>query len=153
MQETIILRLERGGQQGPVTVSTSTDDSFADFTAHEHPFERIVLPNAPEQLIHVPTTTAKSTIERLSAVGCSLADLGIQVSTGPVVDFRMKTHLRPMPEAGAVPLIYPGHLRKTGTVWPVAGLKKSNAIRRNAETEKWLYPNGFYCAVRRFSST
>ncbi|HBP54178.1 MAG TPA: SAM-dependent methyltransferase [Synechococcus sp. UBA8638] len=152
LQETIILRLERGGQQGPVMVSTSTDDSFADFAAHEHPFEQIVLPNASERLIHVPTTTAKSAIERLGAVGCSLADLGIQVSTGPVVDFRMKAHLRPMPEAGAVPLIYPIHLRKTGTVWPVAGLKKPNAISRNAETEKWLYPNGFYCVVRRFSS-
>jgi hypothetical protein len=23
---------------------------------------------------------------------------------------------------------------------------------RNAETEKWFYPNGFYCVVRRFSS-
>lgn len=152
LQETIIIRLERGGQQGPVTVSTSTDDSFADFAAHEHPFERIVLPHTPERWIHVPTTTAKSTIERLSAVGYSLADLGVRVSTGPVVDFRMKAHLRPMSEAGAVPLIYPSHLRMGGTVWPIAGLKKSNAIMCNAETEKWLYPNGFYCAVRRFSS-
>ena len=152
LQETIIIRLERGGQQGPVTVSTSTDDSFADFSTHEHPFERIVLPNIPERLIHVPTTTTKSIIECLPAVGYSLADLGIQISTGPVVDFRMKAHLRPMPEAGAVPLIYPSHLRMNGTVWPVVGLKKSNAIIRNIETEKWLYPNGFYCAVRRFSS-
>jgi hypothetical protein len=31
-------------------------------------------------------------------------------------------------------------------------MKKPNAIERNAETEKWFYPNGFYCAVRRFSS-
>ncbi|KKZ10275.1 MAG: SAM-dependent methlyltransferase, partial [Candidatus Synechococcus spongiarum 15L] len=66
--------------------------------------------------------------------------------------FRMKAHLRPMPEAGAVPLIYPSHLRMAGTVWPVAGLKKPNAISRNAETERWLYPNDFYCAVRRFSA-
>ena len=152
LQETIIIRLERGGQQGPVTVSTSTDDSFADFAAHEHPFERIVFPHNPERWIHVPTTTAKNTIERLSAVGYSLADLGIRVSTGPVVDFRMKAHLRRMPEAGAVPLIYPSHLSMTGTVWPIDGLKKPNAINRNAETEKWLYPNGFYCVVRRFSA-
>ena len=34
----------------------------------------------------------------------------------------------------------------------MAGLKKPNAIVHSAETEKWLYPNGFYCAVRRFSS-
>jgi hypothetical protein len=31
-------------------------------------------------------------------------------------------------------------------------MKKPNAILRNGETEKWLYPSGFYCVVRRFSS-
>jgi len=152
LQENIIIRLERGGQQGPVTVSTSTDDSFSDLTTHEHPFDRIVFPDDSERFIHVPTTTEKSTIELSPAVRHSLADIGVKVSTGPVVDFRLKAHLRDMPEPGAVPLIYPGHLSMTGTVWPVQGLKKSNAIMRNDETEKWLYPNGFYCVVRRFSS-
>jgi len=42
LQESIIIRLERGGQQGPVTVTTSTDDGFSDLTTHEHPFDRIV---------------------------------------------------------------------------------------------------------------
>jgi hypothetical protein len=78
--------------------------------------------------------------------------LGIQVSTGPVVDFRLKDHLCDMPEAGNVPLLYPGHFKGGGLVWPIVGAKKPNAICRNAETEKWLYPSGFYCAVRRFSS-
>jgi hypothetical protein len=152
LQENIIIRLERGGQQGPVTVTTSTDDSFSDQTTHEHPFDRIVFPDDPERFIHVPTTTEKSAIELSPAVRYSLADIGVKVSTGPVVDFRLKAHLRDMPEPGTVPLIYPGHLSMTGTVWPVAGLKKPNAIMRNDETEKWLYPNGFYCVVRRFSS-
>lgn len=152
LQENIIIRLERGGQQGPVTVSTSTDDSFSDLSTHEHPFDRIVFPDDPERFIHVPTTTEKSTIELSPAVRYSLADIGVKVSTGPVVDFRLKEHLRDMPEPGAVPLIYPGHLSMTGTVWPVPGLKKANAIMQNDETEKWLYPNGFYCVVRRFSS-
>lgn len=152
LQENIIIRLERGGQQGPVTVTTSTDDSFTDIATNEHPFERIVFPDDSERFIHVPTTTAKSTIELSPAVRYTLADLGIKVSTGPVVDFRLKEHLRDMPEAGTVPLIYPGHLSMTGTVWPVQGLKKPNAILRNDATEKWLYPNGFYCVVRRFSA-
>jgi tRNA1(Val) A37 N6-methylase TrmN6 len=152
LQENIIIRLERGGQQGPVTVTTSTDDSFSDLTSHEHPFDRIVFPDDPERFIHVPTSTEKSAIELSPAVRYSLADIGVKVSTGPVVDFRLKSHLRNMPEPGTVPLIYPGHLSMTGTVWPVAGLKKPNAIMRNDETEKWLYPNGFYCVVRRFSS-
>ena len=36
--------------------------------------------------------------------------------------------------------------------WPKKDAKKPNAIYRNAETEKWLYPNGYYTVVRRFSS-
>lgn len=152
LQENVIIRLERGGKQGPVTITTSTDDSFNDLAMHEHPFDRIVFPDDPERFIHVPTTTEKSAIELSPAMRYSLADLGITVSTGPVVDFRLKDQLRDMPEEGTVPLIYPGHLSITGTVWPVQGLKKPNAILRNAETEKWLYPNGFYCVVRRFSS-
>ena len=152
LQENVIIRLERGGQQGPVTITTSTDDSFTDLATNEHSFDRIVFPDDPERFIHVPTTTEKSAIELSPAVRYSLADLGIKVSTGPVVDFRLREQLRDMPEEGTVPLIYPGHVSITGTVWPVPGLKKPNAIMRNAETEKWLYPNGFYCVVRRFSS-
>ena len=151
LQENIIVRLERGGQQGPVTVSMSTDDSFTDLAAHEHPFDRIVFPDDRERFIHVPTSLEKNAIE-LSGIHCSLDDLGIKVSTGPVVDFRLKEHLRDMPEPGTVPLLYPGHFTGADITWPIEGLKKPNAIERNAETEKWFYPSGFYCVVRRFSS-
>jgi len=152
LQENVIIRLERGGQQEPVTITTSTDDAFTDLKANEHPFERIVFPDDPERFIHVPTSTDKSTIELSPAIRYTLADLGIKVSTGPVVDFRLKAHLRDMPEPGTVPLLYPGHFSANATVWPVDGMKKPNAIQRNDDTEKWLYPNGFYCVVRRFSS-
>lgn len=154
LQENIIIRLERGGQQGPVTVSTSTDDTFSDLAVHEYPFDRIVLPDGPEpeRFIHVPTSPEKNAIELSPAIHYTLADLGLKVSTGPIVDFRLKEYLRDMPEAGSVPLLYPGHFIDSRATWPIAGLKKPNAIQRNSDTEKWLYPNGFYCVVRRFSS-
>lgn len=152
LQENIIIRLERDGQQGPVTVTTSTDDTFADLVTHKHLFDRIVFPDDPERFIHVPTSPEKNAIELSEAIRCTLADLGIKVSTGPVVDFRLKEHLRDMPGEGTVPLLYPGHFSSTGTTWPIEGMKKPNAIERNADTEKWLYPSGFYCVVRRFSS-
>lgn len=152
LQENIIIRLERGGQQGSVTVSTSTDDTFTDLATHEYPFERIVFPNDPERFIHVPTSPEKTAIELSPAIHYTLADLGIKVSTGPVVDFRMKEHLRDMPGPGTVPLLYPSHFSSSGAKWPIEGMKKPNAIELNADTEKWLYPSGFYCVVRRFSS-
>lgn len=152
LQENLIIVLERGARQGNVTVTTSTDDSFTDIETHGYPFDRIVFPGDPERFIHVPTSPENLAIERFGSVRHTLEHIGIMVSTGPVVDFRLKEHLRDMPEPDTVPLLYPCHFSSSGVLWPKANAKKPNAIQRNGDTEKWLYPNGFYCVVRRFSS-
>lgn len=152
LQENIIILLERGAQQGMVTVSLSTDSTFGDLASHQYPFDQIVLPDDPEQFIHVPTSPDGHFLEQSPVVCHSLAELGISVSTGPVVDFRVKTFLRAMPEEGTVPLLYASHFSNSVTTWPLLGTKKPNAIVHNHETDKWLYPKGFYCVVRRFSS-
>lgn len=152
LQENIIIRLERGCSQGPVTVSTSTDDTLADLATHQYPFAQIVLPGDPERFIHVPTSPDRDVLTTATVVQHSVADLGIKVSTGPVIDFRVKPYLRAMPEADTVPLIYPMHCVDGSTVWPVPNAKKPNAIQRHIDTDKWLYASGFYCVVRRFSS-
>lgn len=152
LQENIIIMLERCGRQGDVRITTSTDDSFSDLATHVHNFDCIVSPTDPECFIHIPIVPWSSTAELSATIRYSLEDIGVQVSTGPVVDFRLKDHLRSMPEPGTVPLLYPCHLNGQNTEWPKADTKKPNAIHRNAETEKWLFPTGFYCVVRRFSS-
>lgn len=152
LQENVIIRLERSGVQGPVTITTSTDDGFSDLAAHVHPFDQIVFTDDPEGFIHVPTSPDEITAETPSAIRHSLADIGVSVSTGPVVDFRLKGFLCDTPGQGTVPLLYPGHFTINGTDWPMVGAKKPNAILRNSDTEKWLLPNGSYCVVRRFSS-
>ena len=152
LQENVILRLECDGRQGDVTFTTSTDDRFTDLVARVHPGERIVFPDDRDRFIHVPTSLESHAIERSPAIRSSLEDLGLQVSTGPVVDFRLKAHWRDWPEPGAVPLLYPAHFNGPRIEWPKSGMKKPNALHRNPDTEKWLYPIGFYCVVRRFSS-
>jgi len=152
LQENVIIHIERSGTQGSVTVSNSTDDTFFDFTTHEHPFNRIVFPDDGQKFIHVPTSPGRNVLELSSGVRFSLADIGIGVSTGPVVDFRLLDHILQQPSADSVPLLYPGHFSGQRTEWPNDNIKKGNAIRLNAETKKWLYPNGFYTVVRRFSS-
>jgi len=152
LQENIIIHLERGAAQGDVLISTSTDDRFHDCALHTHPFNGIVSPSDPEKFIHVPTSAESNIIELSSALRCALSDLDIQVSTGPVVDFRLREHIREMPEHGTVPLLYPCHFPSYSVEWPKPEGKKPNAILRNEETEKWLYPNGFYTVVRRFSA-
>jgi adenine-specific DNA-methyltransferase len=151
LQENIIIKLVRGGEQGSVAVSTSRDDSFSDYEEKHHAFARIVFPDDADQFIHIPTGDDEQLLERAS-FGHSLADLGLTVSTGPVVDFRLREDLRADPESGTVPLLYPGHFNGIGLQWPKPGFKKPNAIRDCVATRKWLYPNGFYAVVRRFSS-
>lgn len=152
LQENVILHLERGGAAGDVVVSTSTDDSFTDLVMHTHPFEQIVFPDDPEMFIHIPTMPERGAMDEAAGLQFTLTDLGLKVSTGPVVDFRLRDHLSYTPEVGNVPLIYPAHFNGYGVRWPREDITKDNAIARNAETEKWLYPNGFYCVVKRFSS-
>ena len=152
LQENIILALGRGNAQGNVTISTSNDDSFSDFSAHVYPFEQIVSSHDADCFIHVPSSPEANTVDISPAICNSLDDLDIRVSTGPVVDFRLKDQIRQVHELGDVPLLCPGHFIGLTTEWPKMGKKIPNAICHNANTEKWLYPIGFYCVVRRFSS-
>lgn len=152
LQENLIIMLERDGKQEDVTISTSHDDRFFNCTSYVLPFQRIVLRDDRENFIHVPISLKRNIIELSLAIRFTLDDIGIKVSTGPVVDFRVREHIRDMPEAGCVPLLYPNHFNGQAVKWPKGNMKKPNAIFRNTDTEKLLYPRGFYTVVRRFSS-
>lgn len=152
LQENVIIKLIKGNAQGRVCISTSTDDHFSDLHEAQYAFERIVLPDDDNQFIHIPTEEADDDLLQNAAFGFTITDLGLKVSTGPVVDFRMREHLVDQPEAGTVPLLYPGHFADHSVEWPRAAFKKPNCIRDDVSTRKWLYPNGYYTVVRRFSS-
>ena len=152
LQENVIIFMERGVGRGQITVSTSTDDTFADYDARAYPPGKIVSPHDLESFIHIPTEVLAEEFDGSGHFRFRLADLGIDVSTGPVVDFRLRDWLRHMPEQGSVPLLYSSHFTAAGMQWPIEGMKKPNAILHTPDTQKWLYPNGFYAVVRRFSS-
>lgn len=152
LQENVIVLLQRGVKQGSVMVSTSTDDAFDDLSTIELPFDRIVVPGDPEKFIHFPASNRGTALDRSSAARTLLSELGLTASTGPVVDFRGLEHVRLEPEPETVPLLYPCHFSPAGVAWPKFDSRKPNAIVRNKTTEGWLYPAGYYCVVRRFSS-
>lgn len=151
LQENVIVVLERGGHQGPVSVSTSTDDTFSDLELTEHAFDKIVQPGDPERFVHIPKSGEADPLD-LPDLTHTLESLGLKVSTGPVVDFRLRDNMRATPDECTAPLLYPGHLIGYGVQWPINGFKKPNAIVDDATSHKWLIPNGWYTVVRRFSS-
>ena len=152
LQENVIMHLKRGARQSGVIISTSSDGEFADYGQRTCPFDKIVFPGDDEQFIHIPSDDDDDALLATSAFRYTLKEIGVEVSTGPVVDFRLRGQLRAGPEPGTVPLLYPGHFKSGSLQWPKAGFKKANVIVRSAATEKWLYPGGFYTVVRRFSA-
>lgn len=152
LQENIIIHLEKGTPQSLVKVSASGGNDFSDYREFHVPFERIVSSADPEKFIHIPAEEENTYTSAFARFSYSLSDLGIEVSTGPVVDFRVKSFLSHMPEENTVPLIYPGHFGEKYINWPKANFKKANALFISQETQKQLYPAGVYTLVRRFSS-
>ena len=150
LQENIIIKLKKAGTQGDVTVSESHDSTFSDYHARALPFGRIVKDDDAERFVHIPVL-ANAGDDAHGLFSHSLKELGIEVCTGPVVDFRLREHCRAEPELGTVPLIYAHHFSGGKLVYPKAH-KKPNAILLAEETRKWLMPNGFYVLTKRFSS-
>lgn len=148
LQENVIVLLRKGTKQGDVKLSISTDGLFDDYYEDIFPFSEVVHPDDSNKFIRLPI--AGTTKARLR-IGVSLFDIGVEVSTGPVVDFRARDFINRFPEKGDVPLIYPGHLNGI-TEWPKYEFRKPNAIKFCPETVKLLFPTGFYVAIRRMSS-
>ena len=105
-----------------------------------------------ETFIRLPVDQDHAEIASIMAgLPARLEDLSVAVSTGPVVDFRLREHLRR--KAGtddAVPLLYPASVRASEVTWPANGARKPCAISRAARN--WLVPDGNYVLVRRLTA-
>jgi adenine-specific DNA-methyltransferase len=149
LQENVIIHLVKGAPQDSVIVSTSRDGKFMDY--HQTTFDAavIVKPDDTEQFIHIPTAAGHTT----SPTHCrhTLHDIGLEVCTGPVVDFRMKDYWRDQPGDDAAPLLYPHHFNDGTLRWPKPH-KKPNALLLANNVRKWLMPNGHYVLVKRFTT-
>lgn len=151
LQENVIIKLIAGKPQGKVIITTSSDTTFSDLESHSYAFTEIVHDQHDQRFIHIPVSPAHTGQSEVPLATHTLEEIGLEVSTGPVVDFRLKDFLRDQPDATTVPLLYPTHFASGVLEWPRKS-KKPNAIVQNAGTRKWFYPSGFYTVVRRFSS-
>ena len=154
LQENIIFHAVKGRHQPlEMMVSSSSGEQDDKITVTVLPFAEIVHPHDAEKFIHIPSTTGQASAkETMDGLNANLASLGVTVSTGRVVDFRLKDALRKEPERGTVPLLYPCHFNGGTVHWPKLEARKPNAILDNSETRKWLVPSGIYLLTKRFTS-
>lgn len=152
LTENVIYHGSRGPRRPVVTISESSGPLAPTSALRKVPYDFVVRPDDPHSYIHLTTEHAgHSSAMAVRALPCTLADIGVRVSTGRVVDFRARPWLCPDPLVDGYPLIYPGHFGQPRVEWPKLGGKKSNSLVANAPGDI-LVPSGHYCLVKRFSS-
>ncbi len=88
----------------------------------------------------------------LAALTTKLGDLGLSVSTGRVVDFRVSELLVQEPEPLHIPLIYPHNLENGFVKWRNGKTQKPIALVLTPQSQQLLMPRGVYVLVKRFTA-
>ena len=137
-----------------VEVTNHTGKSLNEFSEiRKSPYDQVIDINDCEQFIHIITNSLEDALRiQMHKMPCTLDELGLDISTGPVVDFRLKANLRSYLDHKNIPLLYPESI-KTGIVkFPPRNPRKAIAIEHNSTTQQWLIPKGCYVVTKRFSA-
>jgi adenine-specific DNA-methyltransferase len=154
LQENIIVLYKK--TQAPsasVVISSSQGESdLAERGVQNVPRTRVIA-EARDSSLFLPTNARDLRImERVAGWTSTLATMGLEVSTGPVVPFRAEQFLCQKSSTSTVPLLWLQHVRPGQVTWPLdGGFHKPEHIKRSAGT-KLLVSNRTYVLVRRFSA-
>jgi adenine-specific DNA-methyltransferase len=153
LQENIIIKARKGTEEGTVTITTSKDKELNVSGRIEVDYSDIVSPKNNESFIRIPTSELDVNILHIiDKWPSTLNKQGVQISTGPVVDFRAKEHLRQDLTKESVPLLWMHNMQNMRVVWPSKKNKKPAAIASKEETDLLLLPVKNYVLLKRFTS-
>lgn len=153
LQENVITYLKRSDEEAVEhSVRIEVGDVGTVSVRRDVSSSNVVFPDDSASVIHIfDSDRAVQSAEFVKSLPCSLFDLGLEVSTGPVVDFRNRESIVESPGRDCVPLIYPSMVREMGVSWP-SSAKKPAWIRATRDTQALLLKAGTYVLVKRFTS-
>ena len=153
LQENIIFHAIKAGKRDSVAVSKACMLNDDTLTARDVPYDQVVQPDDPNLVIHIATNEIDSLVrDRVGVFEHNLDAIGLSVSTGRVVDFRVRDALRDKAGPDTVPLIYPGHFDSGLVRWPNPNSRKPETLVLSPETQSLALPPGNYVLVKRFSA-
>lgn len=149
LQESIIVRMDKSTSVHDVSISIS-EDHTSNISTRTLPYNVV----CTEDFVFVPATEADSNILTwMQRFTHQLQDLGIEVSTGKIVDFRNRDKLIHENNAQAYPMIYSKHIQHGTVHHPLPHFTKPQWFEtKEPKDEKLLVSPGTYVVVKRFSS-
>ena len=155
LQESIITHWHRTHHQPrSITVTTSHGRDLESMNERRLPHSHIVDNSRGEMLIRVPATAGDTTIiECAERWPHRFEELGLQISTGPVVMFRATRFLQTIPNGRTdVPLLSSHNIKPFKTLWPITKKKWPLAFSDCRASQRHLVETRNYVLLKRFSA-
>lgn len=160
LQENIILKAKKLNrvsehEKGNVIVSISENKDFSQLRKIEVPYADVICSRNGALFIRIPSSALDVDILHIvDKWSNTLEELGLEISTGPVVPFRAEEYLLPelTKKPDSAPLLWMHNMQDMRVVWPLKKNEKASAIRVCAGTAPLLLPVKNYVLVKRFSS-
>jgi len=155
LQENIIIKAKKSEGTKNITISTSKTKSFHDLRSIEASSSDVIFHKNGDIFIRIPSSEHEVKILRLvDSWPNTLKNLGLEISTGPVVVFRTKKNLRSKfnEREKEAPLLWMHNFQNMKITWPLTKNKKPSAMGINESTKSLLLPVKNYVLVKRFSS-
>ena len=158
LQENVIvcgIRQDHGlKNSSTVEISSSLGvDDLGESSVREVPASTVLNVDSTEKVLRLPVCDDdERALAVVDAWPSSLSDLGLNISTGPVVAFRSSKFIAKDGEIPArhVPLLWMNHVRAMEARWPLNRHKPEYIVRKGAGA--LLLPNRNYVLLRRFSA-
>ena len=149
LQEIIIVGAYKGSVSPQVELSVSRDQNHIQVT-RTVPYGQVVT----DDFVFVPANYEDDKIvEQVNQARETLVTLGLQVSTGKVVGFRLKNLLLSENIIGACPLLQPTNIATGIVEHPKYDSKKNQWFDTYNETSsKYIVPAGTYVLIKRFTA-
>ncbi len=158
LQENIIIKAKKSKKiekYEKVIISESKNKHFDKLSNLEVQSKDVIFRKNGDVFIRIPTSPLD--LEILHIVDSwpnTLKELGLEISTGPVVSFRAEEYLLPelTKNQTSVPLLWMHNMKDMRVVFSLRKNKKASAIQVRSETKPLLLPVKNYVLVKRFSS-
>lgn len=154
LQETIILSLFKGVPKynDKIQITESLKNDFTETKRTHKRFDNVIFPTDKDKIIRIIHTKDKEIVDKMHSLPCTLSDLEIGVSTGPIVDFREQPgSLKFEANFWSYPMIYQDNFEDGLIKWPIKS-EKPGVIVADDKNYKRLRPSGIYVLVKRMTT-
>jgi len=154
LQENIIFKASKESNAKKITISLTDGMNFENMIEFKARKSRIIFKNNGETFIRVPSSPrVLKLLSNIDDLKNKLANLDLDISTGPVVPFRSRKYLKSdYGKKNTVPLLWMHNVKDFKTVWPLKKNEKEIAIELSNKSKSILLPVKNYVLVKRFTS-